>query len=153
MLFRSGRGVDHVRAAERIADWALHPSVVLAVVPHSVDDVEAGRIIAAVRPLKGTMLAGLEVDGTQPPDAVPAALVAAVDCLLLRLPGEEMPHEAWRSRQPAKPLDAGRSVACGDVAEQRRECDRLQADLAAWGLAGGADRLPWDWAGYLAAAW
>ena len=31
----------------------------------------------------------------------------------------------------------------------RSGCDALQTALAAWGLAAGVERLPWDWAGYL----
>jgi hypothetical protein len=110
-------------------------------------------IIAAVRPLKGTMLVGLEVDGTQPPDAVPAVAADAVDCIVVDLPLDGLPHDGWRLWKANTPLVAQRAVATGSSAEHRQECDRLQAALAAWGLADGAKHLPWDWAGYLTAAW
>jgi hypothetical protein len=142
-------------AARRIAAWALHPSVVLAVVPRLASDEQSAAIVAAARPLKGTMLMGLEVDGTQPPDAVPSAGIGGVDCLIVSLPCERLPHEEWRSWRADKPLVAWRATttAQGTPAEHRQECDRIQASLAAWGLAREAGHLPWDWAGYLSAAW
>jgi hypothetical protein len=152
----AGRPFEIAMAVERIAVWAVHPSVVFAVVPRTANAEEIAAIVTAVRPLKGTMLLGLEVDGAQPPEAVPVGLVGAVDCIVVDLPREGLPHANWRSGIPWKadtPLVAQRAVAPGSVAEQRRECDRLQADLAAWGLVAGATQLPWDWAGYLSAAW
>jgi hypothetical protein len=152
----SGRPFDPGVTAERIASWAMHPSVVLSVVPRSANAEEAMAIVAAARPLKGTMLVGLEVDGTQSPDAVPAVLVGVVDCIVVDLPPDGLPHDGWRSASPLgadRPLVAQRAVAAANAAERRHECDRLQAALAAWGLADGATQLPWDWAGYLTAAW
>ncbi len=149
----AGRGLDQDEAAGRIASFALHPSVVLAVVPRTVDGETAGSIVSAARALKGTMLLGLEVDGTEPPEATSATLIDAVDCLVVALPSEALPHEHWRRGRPDKPLVAQRATAAETVGEQRRECDRLQGELAAWGLAAGADHFPGDWAGYLAAAW
>jgi hypothetical protein len=152
----AGRPLDSAEAREHIAAWAVHPSVVLAVVPRTANAEECMAIIAAVRPLKGTMLVGLEVDSTQPPDAVLAAAADAADCLVADLPRDGLPHDGWRSGNPwgaGKPLVAQRAVATGSSAEHRQECDRLQAALAAWGLADGAKHLPWDWAGYLTAAW
>ena len=139
---------DRDTAARRIAAWALRPSVVLAVVPRTASAEDSMAIIAAVRPLKGTMLVGLEVDGTQPPDAVPAVVADAVDCIVVDLPRDGLPHHGWRLWKANKPLVAQRAVATGNLAEHRQECDRLQAALAAWGLAEGATQLPWDWAGY-----
>jgi len=140
-------------AVARIAAWSLHPSVVLAVVPRTATAELAATVVAAALPLKGTMLIGLEVDGTRPPAALPATLVAAVDCLVVTLPVGGTPHEDWRSAAPwpaSTPLVARRPLAtAGDLPERRRECDLLQATLAAWGLAGGLSRQPWDWAGYL----
>jgi hypothetical protein len=144
---------DRDTAARRIAAWALHPSVVLAVVPRTANAEESMAIIAGVRPLKGTMLVGLEVAGTQSPDALLAMAVGAVDCIVVDLPRDGLPHEGWRSWKANVPLVAQRAVATGSSAEHREECDRLQAALAAWGLADGAAQLPWDWAGYLSAAW
>lgn len=141
---------DRDTAARRIAAWALHPSVVLAVVPRLEPADRAGAVIAAARSLKGTMLIGLEVNGTQPPDAVPAAAIGGVDCLVVSLPCGGLPHEEWRSWRANTPLVAWRAVStvAGTPAEHRQECDRLQAALAAWGCVQGTSQLPWDWAGY-----
>ncbi|MFM7289682.1 MAG: hypothetical protein ACKO6B_00435 [Planctomycetia bacterium] len=149
----TGRALDPDEATGRIASFALHPSVVLAVVPRTLDGEMARSIVAAARDRKGTMLVGLEVDGTEPPEATPSPLVDAVDCLVVSLPRDALPHEQWRRGRPDKPLVAQRANAAETVAERRRECDRLQADLAVWGLAAGAEHFPGDWAGYLAAAW
>jgi hypothetical protein len=139
---------DRDTAARRIAAWAVHPSVVLVVVPRTANAEECMAIIAAVRPLKGTMLVGLEVDGTQPPDAVLAAAADAADCIVVDLPRDGLPHDGWRLWKANKPLVAQRAVATGNSAEHRQECDRLQAALAAWGGGQGASQVPWDWAGY-----
>jgi len=155
------RPLQAARVAKRIAAWSLHPSVVLAVVPRLASDEQAAAIIAAARPLKGTTLIGLEVDGTQSPDVVTGALVDRVDGLIVDLPRDGLPHDGWRSGgswrtdkpQKEKPLLAQRAVATGTSAEHRQECDRLQGSLAAWGLVDGAAQVPWDWAGYLTAAW
>lgn len=152
----AGRGLDGAAARERVAAWAMHPSVVLAVVPRTVGMEEAAAVVAAARPLKGTMLLGLEIDGTQPPDAVLAAAVGQVDCIVVDLPAGGLPHAGWRAGSPwgtDRPLVAQRAVPSGIAADHRRECDRLQAAVAAWGLADGAARCAWDWAGYLSAAW
>jgi hypothetical protein len=135
--------VDPAASADRIAagivEWARHPSVMLAVLPR-----ERGAHAAAIGQLKGTMLVGLVVDGTAAPEPVPAG----VDCLVVELPEGALPHEAWRDRAPPVPLVACRQGSrVTDVS--RAGCDRLQADLAAWGIAGSASAPPWDWAGYL----
>ena len=144
----AGRPLDCAVARERIAAWSMHPSVVLAMVPRTVNVEDATSIIAAVRPLKGTMLVGLEVDGTQPPDAVQAVAVDAADCLVADLPRDGLPHDGWRLWKANKPLVAQRAVATGSLAAHRQECDRLQAALAAWGCGQGPSQVPWDWAGY-----
>ena len=146
-----GSPLDAAGARDRIAAWALHPSVMLAVLPRTLPPKETAAIGAAMRPLKGTMLVGLEVDGTQPPDLEPAAIVGGVDCIIVDLPSNGLPHDGWRLGSPwgtDKPLVAQRAVAAGNTAEHRQECDRLQAALAAWGCGQGASHLPWDWAGY-----
>ena len=146
-----GVPLDTAGARDRIAAWALHPSVVLALVPRLESADRAGAIIAAVRPLKGTMLVGLEMDGTQPPDAVPTAIVGGVDCIIVDLPCEGVPHDGWRLGSPwgaDKPLVAQRAGVSGNAAEHRQDCDRLQAALAAWGCGQGTANLSWDWAGY-----
>lgn len=125
--------------AARIVAWAQHPSVMLAVLPR-----DRGAEAAALGAMKGTLLVGLAVDGTVPPQPVPAG----IDCLVVQLPAGALPHEAWRDRGPPVPL-----IACrpgGPAAEiSRSDCDRLQADLAAWGIAASGYSLAWDWAGYL----
>ncbi len=153
LLDASGKALSPAQAIERIAAWSLHPAVVLAVVPRTLPADQTAATIAATRPLKGTMLIGLEVDGTQPPDLVPEAMVTAFDCLVVTLPGDGLPHEAWRSWPADTPLVVRRAVAPETAAEHRRECDRLQAALAAWGLAEGASQLPRDWAGFLSVPW
>jgi hypothetical protein len=136
-------------ATQRIASWSLHPAVVLVVVPRTVAPDQAAAIAVAAKSLKGTMLVGLEVDGTQPPPDMPQEFAAVVDCMVVDLPRDGLPHEGWRSWQVEKPLVAQRASPGSSPAEHRHECDRLQAALAAWGLARGATQLPWDWAGYL----
>lgn len=125
--------------ANRIVTWAQHPSVMLAVLPRG-----RGAEAVALGPSKGTMLVGLAVDGMAPPPPVPAG----IECLVVQLPAGALPHEAWRDNAPPVPL-----VACrpgGPAAEiSRAGCDRLQADLAAWGVAASAAPRAWDWAGYL----
>ena len=153
LLDASGRALPPAEAIERIAACSLHPSVVLAVVPRTLPADQIISTIAAARPLKGTMLIGLEVDGRQPPDLVPEAMVAAFECLVVTLPDNGLPHEAWRSWPADMPLVVRRAVAPQTAAEHRRECDRLQAALAAWGLADGASQLPRDWAGFLSVSW
>jgi hypothetical protein len=129
------------RIAARIVEWARHPSVMLAVLPR-----ECGAHAVAIGQLKGTRLVGLVVDGTAPPQPVPAG----VDCLVVQLPEGGLPDAAWRDRASPVPLVACR--AGGPAAEvSRAGCDRLQADLAAWGIAGLGAAPPWDWAGYLQA--
>jgi hypothetical protein len=153
LLDASGKALSPAQAIERIAAWSLHPAVVLAVVPRTLPADQTAATIAATRPLKGTMLIGLEVDGTQPPDLVPEAMVTAFDCLVVTLPEDGLPHEAWRSWPADTPLVVRRAVAPETAAEHRRECDQLQAALAAWGLAEGASQLPRDWAGFLSVSW
>jgi len=158
-----GRPLDQNRAAERIAAWSLHPAVLLAVVPRTAAVELAAAVAVATRRLKGTMVLALEADGTQSPDLLPADLTQLIDCIIVDLPAGNLPHEAWRNWPQPIPLVAQRPAALKG-ANSRGECDRLQADLAAWGLAGGAlgftagvgrlaHPLPRDWAGYLVTAW
>lgn len=157
----SGRPFDHRDACGRIAAWSLHPSVMMVIVPQTMPTAVAEAVAAEARAAKGTMLVALEVDGTLPPVAVQASLAAAFDALVVDLPDDAMPHDDWREWIIDKPLVARRRMpkdggqAAGDEAAVagRRECDRLQASLAAWGLAGGNAGPGRDWAGYLSTAW
>jgi hypothetical protein len=153
-------------AVERVAAFAVHPSVVLAVLPGAVPDAAEA---AAVRRAKGTMLVAVEVDGGRPPPE-PAAVAGRVDCLVVGLRPGALPHDAWREWPTPLPLlarrGAGRTAGLPGVgpsgggaeaepvgvrlAAARRACDRLQADLAAWAVAGTAGGPIRDWAGYLA---
>lgn len=140
----TGRGLDPGQVTDRVAAWATHPAVVAAVLPEATSCNEARDRAAEVRRLKGTMLLGWSVDGMRPPRDVPAG----IDFLAVTLPQGEVPEAAWRSCTPRVPLVAWRH---GDepLTNTRCACDALQAALAAWGLAGGVQVLPWDWAGYL----
>lgn len=125
-------------AAERIAGWAIHPAVVMALLPRDTSATQAAAIAAAVRGRKGTLLLGWTVDGGLPPPCVPAG----IDWLAVVMGGDGSPHASWRDAAPPVPL-----VAWGGTGG-RAGCDALQARLAAWLLAGG-ERPPWDWAGYV----
>ncbi len=137
--------LDQAIVAERIAMWALHPSVVMAVLPGTFDDGLAAASIPVLRRLKGTMLLARVVDGGTAP---PSSVAEEIDVLVLSLVGDGLPHAAWRDAPPELPIVAWRRD--GTPPEQRRRgCDRLQAALAAWGLADGRPRPGWDWAGYV----
>jgi hypothetical protein len=131
-------------AVHCIAIWAAHPSVVMTVIDDGADDIVA-TLAARVQRLKGTMLLGRVVDGAAPP---PLGRSDGIDCLVLSLDADTLPHEAWRDAAPPLPLVAWRRASL-PAQERRRGCDQLQAALAAWGLADGRSHQPWDWAGYL----
>jgi hypothetical protein len=137
--------VDRVddAAAARIASWAMHPAVMLAVVPGGASGAEVTALAASVRNAKGTLLLAQVVAGAAPPPALPVGL----DCLVVSLDHAGLPHDGWREPPPL-PLLASRQV---DVpfGDRRRACDGLQADLAAWGCGAGAAQIAWDWAGYV----
>jgi hypothetical protein len=134
---------DAALAADRVADWSAHPSVALAVVPRPWPAAAAAALAAATRTRRGTLLLARAVDGAGPPPSEPGC-----DALVVELAAGAVPDASWRGT-PAVPLVACRSdTPAVDVAAGRAACDRLQADLAAWGLAAGDARLPWDWAGY-----
>ena len=145
---------DAERSLER---WALHPAVLLAVLPRTCAADMAGEIAARSRKSRGTLLFGLEVDGARPPRAGLEEQLAAVDFLVVDLPEAGVPHEGWLSWPLDLPLVARRrAVAAGgdaetDAAAARRHCDLLQADLASWGMLPRGPRPPRDWAGYLVA--
>jgi hypothetical protein len=131
---------------ERIGMLAWHPAAMLAVVAaDAIADRPAAiaKVCAMLRPARGTLLLGLAADGSRPPPQP----IGDVDFLAVVLPAGGLPHAAWRAAS-SLPLVAWRRDA-SDAARGRAGCDLLQRDLAAWGLATGVDRLPWDWAGYL----
>ena len=134
-------GVD--AASRRILAWSRHPAVFLAVLPDSLPGGTAAAVVADTQPLRGTLLAAIAVDGTQPPSPSPAG----PDAVMVVLPGGGLPHPAWRAFEPAVPLVACRAEAFTDVSPSRRPCDVLQAALAGWGTA--ADPPAHDWAGYV----
>ena len=129
---------------ERIAAWAAHPCVVMAVIPESLDAGLAATLAVAVRRLKGTILLGRVVDAAAPP----VETIDGIDCIVLALDADLLPHEAWRDAPLPLPLLAWRRYGLPQQ-ERRRGCDQLQAALAAWSIADGRDRSAWDWAGYL----
>ncbi|MFM1996245.1 MAG: hypothetical protein RLZZ111_632 [Planctomycetota bacterium] len=155
IIARLAAAADAGSAAQAIARWALHPSVGLVVVPREGVLARGHAVLAAVRPKHAPLLVAAEVDGLESPTALPADVSQRVDCLLVDLPQDGLPHAAWRTGAPALPLVARRAVAVApaeqgsDVATVRRMCDGLQADLAAWGCAAGSAGTGWDWAGYV----
>ena len=126
--------------SDRITHWANHPSVVMALLPSDTSATDAAVVAQAVRSVKGTLQLGWQVDGAEPPPDVPAG----IDWLAVEVGIDRRPHAAWRDTAPMVPL-----VACGAGGGGRAACDALQAALAAWGLAAGGERVPWDWAGYI----
>ncbi|MFM8635868.1 MAG: hypothetical protein ACKOEX_13850 [Planctomycetia bacterium] len=123
--------------------WAEHPSVMLMVLPRSLDTPRPETLAAVLRSIKGTMLMAADADGSRPPPPMPPG----IDCLIVSLAAGAVPHDAWR-QPPALPVLASRP-ADGDMAARRAACDHLQADLAAWR---GESVASWDWAGYVATA-
>ena len=140
----NGRPLDADDLVERIGTWAMHPSAVITVLPRSFTGAQVAAVAAGVRRLKGTMLLASVVNaGAAPPSGIPAG----IDCVCVTLEGSDLPHDAWRKAAPPVPLIAWRQDG-GHVPAGRSGCDRLQAALAAWGLADGRMHQPWDWAGY-----
>lgn len=130
---------------ERIRGWAAHPSVMVAMLPDSCAPSLDAEAAAAFRRLKGTMIVAAVACGASPPTGdVPAG----IDCVCVALDADHPPHDAWRDAPPVPLLAWRRSP--GDAVTDRSGCDRLQAELAAWGLGAGGTHRPWDWAGYLA---
>lgn len=144
---RDGRSFDAADLVDRIAAWAMHPSVVITALPHSFTDAHVTAVAANARRIKGTMLLACVVPGASPP---PDEIPAGIDCACVAIDEGGLPHDAWRDAAPAVPLIAWRRGGAGEQAG-RSDCDRLQAALAAWGLADGRTHQPWDWAGYVVA--
>jgi hypothetical protein len=127
-------------ARERIATWAWHATVLMAVVPVAARDDDRERIADTTR---GTLLLAQEVDGSVPPPVV----AERIDAFVVALEANTVPHPAWRTTTPAVPLMARRPDAAGATLS-RQSCDILQASLAAWRSGAETSLLPWDWAGY-----
>lgn len=137
----AGRPLGADTACRRIEAWATHAAVVLAVLPGGLTPDIVADVATTVRRTKGTMLLAATASGaTEPPAAIPPG----IDVLVVELGPGATPHPGWRAA-PTPPLVAWRHDAPDDG---RRACDRLQADLAAWGNA-DAGRGVRDWAGYL----
>jgi len=125
---------------ERVARLARHPSAMLAIMMERPGDEAT---LAGMRRLAGTLQLGLAADGTLPPPPEPEG----IDFLAITLPEGGVPHAGWASR-PSRPLVAWRR----GEASGRCDCDLLQRDLAAWGVAAMPGQPAWDWAGYLVGA-
>ncbi len=166
-----GQPFDAADALRRIASWAIHPSVMIAVVPRALPVDAVAAVLEGARGVRDTMLLAVEVDGTRPPVGADDGLVSGASLLVVDLPGNEMPHEGWRDWPVSKPLLArcrvagsadGPPLPAGSWESLRHHCDLLQAALAEWGMPGGAGPggagpggagPGHDWAGYLAASW
>lgn len=145
-LSAAGRSLTVEEAGLRIAAWAGHPSVLVAILPLNMPADLAPAVLAETKKsTRGTLLVAPAVDGTQPPGPPPPG----ADLMVLELPADRVPHPLWQTENLRLPLIACRSQASAAVVPSRRPCDALQADLATWATAAG--RPPdWDWAGYLA---
>jgi hypothetical protein len=141
-----GRSLAADEVVERIGWWAMHPAVVITLLPQAVAESDVASLAVQARRLKGTMLLARAVEGASPP---PSSVAAGIDGLCVALDRGGLPHDAWREAAPAVPLIAWQR---GDLGSEpaRTACDRLQAALASWGLAAGRSHRPWDWAGYIA---
>lgn len=122
--------------AEGIARLAQHPAVMAVVLP-----AELLPAAAEWQRLAGTMLLATEVPGDQSP---PAVAPPGIDLLVIRLAPEALPTDGWRV-PAALPAVAWQAA----VKPTRAACDRLQAALAGWRLAGQRPPADWDWAGFL----
>lgn len=130
-------------AVAALAEWALHPSTLLAVLPAGLPSELVAAIAAASVRSRGTMLLAMAVDGVAPPPPVPVG----IDLLVVELSAGRLPHADWRTWEGA-PLVACETGAGTDPGTARTSCDALQARLAAWG-ASAEGRRSFDWAGYL----
>lgn len=150
-----GLPLDDSAVVDRLARWALHPCVLLVVVPRSRPAIGLRSLLETARRAKGTMLVGVEADGREPPGPELGQLAGMFDFLVVDLPFPSAPNDAWRSWIPQtpvvgqwrRPTETDGDVT--DVAVLRRDCDRLQATIAAWRLGGEEAVLPWDCSGYL----
>ncbi|MFM7521226.1 MAG: hypothetical protein ACKO9B_12225 [Planctomycetota bacterium] len=132
--------------AARLVDLATCPAVLLAVVAAGVPAAAVAAGLAGAGKRRGSLPVGWEVDGTRPPSA---ATLPPVDALVALLPGGADPAPGWRESPPVALVAAATMPhPLTPVAVARRECDRLQARLAAWGSGAGTGATV-PWAGYL----
>lgn len=132
--------------AARLVDLATCPAVLLAVVAAGVPAAAVATGLRGAGKRRGSLPVGWEVDGTRPP---PAATLPPVDALVALLPGGADPAPGWREPPPVALVAAATMPEpLAPVAVARRECDRLQARLAAWGGGAGTGATV-PWAGYL----
>jgi hypothetical protein len=143
-IVSSEAAVDPAAVADRIAGWAAHPSAIAAILPVGLSPEAVATIATTSRPRRDTLLLAASVAGADPP---PESLPAGIDVLAVTVEPGRTPHGAWRAGA-ALPLLAW-SHEPASPAAGRAPCDVLQATLAAWGTAGGRERLAWDWAGYV----
>lgn len=136
-----GMPLEASAAIERLAAWSLHPAVMLAIAPQEWTSSRTRAVAAATRRIRGTLLIAQAVDGSAPPPEEIAA-----DAVVVELDRGGSLDEGWRDGPPL-PRVAMRHGGAGTIADRRDRCDLLQADLAAWGLAGTGGPLR-DWAGY-----
>jgi hypothetical protein len=139
----SGTPMPVAVAAERIAQWAWHAAVLMAVMPLAVCDGDRDHIAEATRGSRGTLLLAHEVDGSKPPPE-PAP---AVDGFMVALAANTVPHAAWRAAPPDCSLLVRRPRGVWNVVS-RSPCDALQAAMAAWRCENESRSAAWDWAGY-----
>lgn len=124
-------------AADRVARWSWHPSVLIALAPAGMSAQAIAGLATSGTRSKGTMLLAQEVDGSLPPS------VGNTEALLVSLREDSLPHPAWHANVPSVPLLARRPDTRSSMIS-RRSCDALQAALASCRGQGPA----WDWAGY-----
>lgn len=129
---------DHESIMQHVSLFS-HASVMAAIL-HDASHDQCDNVIKQVRPLKGTTLLGLEVDGCQPPPAVHQGL----DFLVVFVEENKTPHDAWR--QPNTLPRIAFRPRKDSLQNRRKQCDKLQADLSRW-LQESSER--WDWAGFI----
>lgn len=132
--------VDARAAADAVMRLAIHPSVGFLVIGS-----EHVAHVASWRSFRGTLQVGLASDGQAGPPACPEG----IDFLVAELEPGQLPHEGWRDAS-GRPVVVRRpwseTAPAALIQQQRRACDRLQADLAAWLAERGTPA--WEPAGY-----
>jgi hypothetical protein len=131
---------DRVAATKTAVRLAVHPSVGFLVV-----GPEHAAHVPSWRPFRGTLQIGLPADGHAAPPTPPEG----IDFFMVELEADQLPHEGWRLPTGLPVVVrrcTARTVSDASIEQQRRGCDRLQADLAGWLAQGGTPG--WEPAGY-----